>query len=88
MSPEREFILLSREWCHLCQVMLDALEPIAREYGWVVRVVDVDLDPELEARWNELVPVLLSGDSELCHHRLDAEAVHAHCQRFQLKSRS
>lgn len=67
-----ELILLSRSYCHLCHDMEDALAPLLAEFGACVRVVDVDADPELEARYDELVPVLLHGETELCHHFLDA----------------
>src|SRR5690606_28801470 len=62
MSAAREFTVLSREWCHLCHDLVAALEPIAAELGWSVRVLDVDADPALEARWDELVPVVLAGE--------------------------
>jgi thioredoxin reductase (NADPH) len=78
-GDRRTFTVLSREWCHLCHDLVAALEPIAREYGWGIEIVDVDLHPELEARWDELVPVLLAGDTELCHYHLDEAAVRAHC---------
>ncbi len=48
-----------------------ALAPLAEEFGASVVVVDVDADPALEARYDELVPVLLHGDTELCHYFLD-----------------
>lgn len=67
-----ELTLLSRSYCHLCHDMEVALLPLAEEFGAAVKVVDVDADPELEARYDELVPVLLHGDTELCHYFLDA----------------
>ncbi|WP_374326468.1 glutaredoxin family protein [Azonexus sp.] len=67
-----ELTLLSRSYCHLCHDMEEALAPLLAEFGVSVRVVDVDADPDLEARYDELVPVLLHGESELCHHFLDA----------------
>ncbi|MBI3371692.1 MAG: hypothetical protein HY017_08065 [Betaproteobacteria bacterium] len=37
---------------------------------------DVDADARLEARYGELVPVLVGPDgSEICHYFLDAEAL-------------
>ena len=78
----REFTLLGRQWCHLCDDMLAALRPLADEFGWRVRVLDVDADPELEARWDELVPVLLADGRELCHYHLDEAAVRAHVAEF------
>ncbi len=84
--PAREFTLLGRGWCHLCHDMLDALKPLADELGWTIREVDVDAHPELVARWDEQVPVLLVGDRYLCHYHLDEAAVRAYCNGFPLES--
>lgn len=67
-----ELTLLSRSYCHLCHDMAEALAPLAEEFSATVTVLDVDADPELEARYDELVPVLLHGETELCHYFLDA----------------
>ncbi len=82
----RQFTVLSRDYCHLCHEMVDALRPLAEQYGWTVEVVDVDAHPALVERWDELVPVLLHGDTELCHYHLDAAAVRAYCSAFPLES--
>lgn len=66
-----DLTLLSRVYCHLCHDMEAALLPIAAEFGAEVTVVDVDADPVLEAKYDELVPVLLHGGTELCHYFLD-----------------
>lgn len=71
----KQLTLLSRTYCHLCHDMEAALAPLAAEFGVAVAVVDVDADDALEARWGELVPVLLHGDAELCHYFLDAPKV-------------
>lgn len=67
--------LVSRSYCHLCHDMEVALAPLAAEFGAQVAVVDVDADPALEARYDELVPVLLHGEKELCHYFLDTAQV-------------
>ena len=73
--------LLSRSYCHLCDDMRDALTPLAQRHGATVAEVDVDAHPDLEARYGDLVPVLLLGTPAdgvaLCHYRLDAAAVAA-----------
>lgn len=66
-----ELTLMSRSYCHLCHDMAEALKPLADEFGASVTVLDVDADPVLEARYDELVPVLLHGETELCHYFLD-----------------
>ena len=72
--------LLSRSYCSLCQKMLDALQPWREAYGFDIEVVDVDADEALVARYNELVPVLLDGDVEICHWHLDEVKLQAHLQ--------
>jgi hypothetical protein len=67
--------LLSRPYCHLCAEMEEALAPIAADFGVAVEVLDVDADPVLVERYDELVPVLLHDGVELCHHFLDAGRV-------------
>ena len=71
--------LFSRNYCHLCQDMLAALEVLRSEPGvphFDIEVVDVDADPLLEAKYNELVPVLVDGEGrELCHYFLDPPRV-------------
>lgn len=66
-----ELTLISRGYCHLCHDMEAAVAPLADEFGATVTVLDVDADPVLEARYDELVPVLLHGETELCHYFLD-----------------
>lgn len=66
-----ELTLMSRGYCHLCYDMEVALRPIAEEFGASVTVLDVDADPALEANYDELVPVLMHGDKQLCHYFLD-----------------
>jgi hypothetical protein len=72
------FTLYSRSYCHLCDDMLEALRAMqAPGQQFRIDVVDVDADPALVARFDELVPVLF-GDlaaPELCHYFLDPEAV-------------
>ena len=74
----RAFTLYSRTWCHLCEDMLAALQAMAPQgRPFEVDVIDVDADPALEARFNELVPVLYGrlDQPELCHYFLDEAAV-------------
>ena len=72
------FTLYSRSYCHLCDDMLDALNALQGEGPrFTVDVIDVDADPALVARFDELVPVLFGdlAQPELCHYFLDQEAV-------------
>lgn len=85
MTAAIPFTLYSRSWCHLCEDMLAALKAL-EEPGrpFAIEVIDVDADPILEQRFNELVPVLY-GDpagAELCHYFLDEAAVRSYVAGF------
>ena len=66
--------LLSRPGCHLCDAMKDVVEPIVRETGGSLVVVNVDMDPELRDRWGDEIPVLLDGEGRLVAKVRDPEA--------------
>ena len=74
-----QFTLYSRSYCHLCQDMLDALLLQTPQQPFSVDVIDIDLagDPDLLARYDELVPVLFAdlAQPELCHYFLDEAKV-------------
>jgi len=73
--------LLSRAYCHLCDEMLAAVQPIARAHGATVEVIDVDApaNAALEGLWGDRVPALFAGDpgtgTLLCYHQLDVQHV-------------
>jgi hypothetical protein len=67
--------MLVRAYCHLCDEMNAELAPLLESGKATVELIDIDADPELETRWGDKVPVLLGGQHELCHYRLDAAAV-------------
>jgi len=69
--------LYYREGCHLCEVMLQALRGLQPQLGFELQLVDVDRDPELVQRYDEWVPVLCLGEREICHYRLDEQALRA-----------
>jgi hypothetical protein len=72
------FTLYSRSYCHLCQEMADALQALhGAAQPFSVEIIDVDADPALVAKYDELVPALF-GDlesPELCHYFLDEAKV-------------
>ena len=76
--PAPRLVLYSRNYCHLCENMLVALDALRGELRFQLEVVDVDADPELERRYNEFVPVLMHADLELARWRLDAAALRAY----------
>ena len=57
--------------------MVAALTALQEAGEFSLEVVDVDADPELEARYDVLVPVLTIGGREICHYHLDREKLAA-----------
>ncbi|HSC80614.1 MAG TPA: glutaredoxin family protein [Chitinolyticbacter sp.] len=76
--------LYGREYCGLCLTMRDQLALLGAERGFTARWVDVDDDPLLEARFDELVPVLADPDGvEICHYHLDMAALDECMAKFR-----
>ncbi|MCC6194721.1 MAG: glutaredoxin family protein [Burkholderiales bacterium] len=71
--------LLSRSYCHLCDEMREALQPIVQQHGIPLIEVDVDAHPGLDGAWGDKVPVLMLGAPadgvEICCYRLDRGAL-------------
>ena len=70
--------LLTRAYCHLCDEMRAEVTPLAIAAAVTVDEIDVDGDPALEARWGDRVPVLLAGERELFHYRVDRAVLTAY----------
>ncbi|MBI5937070.1 MAG: glutaredoxin family protein [Betaproteobacteria bacterium] len=66
-----KFTLYGRAGCHLCEDMAAGLEAMGLAYD----EVDIDRDPELKARYDWDVPVLLGPAGEVCRHFFDPVAV-------------
>ena len=77
MEKDLVLTLMFRDYCSLCHKMRDALQLYQQQYGFALEVVDVDADAALEEKYNELVPVLLWGDREICHWFLDEALLRA-----------
>ncbi len=53
--PDRPTIVYTRQGCHLC----DEAVALLRAHGLSPQLIDVDADPELRAKYNECVPVVV-----------------------------
>jgi glutaredoxin len=49
-----QVVLYTRAGCHLCDEALSVL----KRHGLSPRLIDIDSDPDLRARYNECVPVI------------------------------
>jgi hypothetical protein len=82
MPAPLRLTLYSRTYCHLCHDMQAALQAMAAAAApaFELEVLDIDADPQLEQRFNELVPVLMHGERELARYHLDAAGLIAYLQ--------
>jgi thioredoxin-like negative regulator of GroEL len=70
-----EVVLYHREGCGLCQEMLAEIMALKNRYTFALAIVDIDEDPDLQARFNAKVPVLAVDGDILCCHFLDRKAL-------------
>lgn len=75
--------LYGRSYCHLCEEMLAALDDLGPQRNFDLEVIDIDRDPQLEARYGELVPVLAHGETTICHYVLDRASLTAYLAAFR-----
>ena len=66
-TPLPHVTVYTRQGCHLCE---DA-EQLLANHGLTFESVDVDADPELRARYNECVPVVVIDGVERFRGRVD-----------------
>lgn len=55
---ERNVVMYTRQGCHLCEQAWHQLEQAQPHYGFTLRQVDVEDDPELVRDYGECVPVV------------------------------
>ena len=61
--------------------MLAALEALQGGFSFALDIIDVDRDPDVAAKYSALVPVLLDGETEICHYFLDVDVLAAYLHR-------
>ena len=70
-------VVLVREGCHLCSDALAVIENVcsARSVSW--QAIDVDADPEDQAEYGDLVPVIMVDGVLLGYYQVDTERLRA-----------
>jgi glutaredoxin-like protein DUF836 len=63
--------LVTRQGCHLCDEMAALLDDVLPGYGLSWSPRDVDVEPELRARFTDVVPVLLRDGQPVAKARVD-----------------
>jgi thiol-disulfide isomerase/thioredoxin len=67
-----ELTIYSRPGCHLCRDMKALVDRVAQDTGMPVRIaeINVESDPELEARYGTQIPVLLVDGKKAAKYRV------------------
>lgn len=64
----------SRPGCHLCEVLLEELMPIIR--GRLdLEMCNIDTNSDWMARFGLRIPVVVFEGQEICHFKLDKDAI-------------
>lgn len=67
----RDVTLYSRCGCLLCEEAKAAIAPLLREFGAVLREVNIDDDVVLKERYGWDIPVIFIGAHKAAKHRVD-----------------
>jgi len=67
----RDVTVFSRPRCHLCEEAKAAIAPLVREFGALLREVNIDEDADLQERYGFEIPVIIIGKRRVAKHRVD-----------------
>ena len=67
----RDITLYSRPGCHLCEEAKAVIAPLLREFGAVLREVNIDKDAVLKERYGWDIPVIFIGAHKAAKHRVN-----------------
>lgn len=70
---KREFILYSKNNCHLCDEMQRQVEGLITDSSNICTVVKIDEDPDLVHRYGARVPVLEYANTIISEGKLDIQ---------------
>ena len=68
-----EVSVYSRSNCHLCEVALEVISEIRKDYEFTITKILIDGDSELEEKYGEQVPVILINNLPHDFFRVDPE---------------
>jgi glutaredoxin len=67
--------LYGKPGCHLCEDARAAVLDVARELSFELEEVDISLDPGLNRRYGERIPVVAVDGDEAFEYHVDREAL-------------
>lgn len=85
-GADERVVLLVRAGCHLCDLARSEVARACAAAGEAWREEDVDADPELRARWTDLVPVVTVDGRHHAHWRVEAAALERALREGRLRA--
>ena len=76
--------LYGKPGCHLCDEARGEIELIRGEHSFELEQVDITLDPALNRRYGERIPVLALDGEELCELGIDGDALRERLDRVDV----
>ncbi|GAB3694031.1 glutaredoxin family protein [Angustibacter aerolatus] len=74
-AEQPRVVLFGRAGCHLCDEARDVVVRVTAETGAAWHELDVDSVPGLQAKYGDLVPVVLVDGQQVGYYRIDPERV-------------
>ncbi len=62
---------MTRSTCGSCARVAAQIEPVVRDHGGALEIVDVDAEPDVAAEFGDRVPVVLVDDEEIACWEVD-----------------
>lgn len=63
----------SRSGCHLCEIAIDRINSVKKDYEFSLEILLIDNNNELEKEFGEQVPVIMINDAIHDYWRVDLE---------------
>lgn len=73
--PATQLTIYSRPGCHLCDEMKHVVATVAGRFEVAVTEINIDTDPELEAKYGWEIPVLLIEGVKVAKYRISEDAL-------------
>ena len=78
-----EVTIYGRTGCHLCEKVVNSLEPLAKPLQFQITEKLIDGDKELEDLYGQLIPVIHIDGKYFSHFHLDIEEFKASLEKHR-----
>ncbi len=76
-TDEHRVVVYHAAGCHLCHRAIEVVESVRSEVPFDLELVDIEGDPDLEARYRERLPVVEIDSETAFTYFISAEALRA-----------